>query len=294
MLDEQVAGNKLKSYLIFLLVPGLIVLLIYVFGRIFFPGLLFGSLIAGIVFSLIYVLASYYSSDELILKVVKARPANPKEHKYIINTVEGLCIAAGIPKPEIYIQDSPDINAFATGRNPKDGKICVTTGAIEHLTREELEGVLAHELAHIKNYDILFMSVVVMLIGIISIMSEILLRGAFFGGHKDNDRNGGNVLFIVLGIILAILAPIVARLVQLAISRQREYLADSSGSLLSRNPEGLAKALEKIKKQNTGQMHVNKAVAPLYIANPFDAKSIATLFSTHPSLDERIRRLRER
>lgn len=296
LLEDQSTSNKLKSYLIFLLVPGILVGLVYLAGRIFFPGFTFGILIIGIIISLIYVLISYYNSDELILKVVKAREANEKEHKYIINTVEGLCIAAHIPKPKIYVQESEDINAFATGRNPKDGKICVTTGAIKNLTREELEGVLAHELSHVKNYDILFMSVVIMLIGVISIVSEMMLRGAFFG-HAGSGRNrgggSGNAIFLVIGIILAILAPIVARLVQLAISRKREFLADSSGALLSRNPEGLAKALEKIKNQNSGKMKVNAAVAPLYFENPFSSKHVSALFSTHPDINERIKRLRE-
>ena len=293
LLEDQTTSNKLKSYLIFLLVPGILVALIYLMGQLFFPGFTFGVLSVGIVISLVYVLISYYNSDELILKVVKARPADAKEHKYIINTVEGLCIAANIPKPKIYVQESEDINAFATGRNPKDGKICVTTGAIKHLTREELEGVLAHELSHVKNYDILFMSVVVMLIGVISIVSEMMLRGSFYGA-RDRDRGAGNALFLVLGIILAILAPIVARLVQLAISRKREFLADSSGALLSRNPEGLANALEKIKAHNMGRLKVNPAVAPLYLENPFSAKKVSHWFSTHPDINERIKRLRGR
>ena len=260
LLEDQVSSNKLKSYFVFLLVPSIIVALVYVIGELFFPGASIMLLVVASILSLIYVLISYFNSDELILKIVRARPANEKEHKYIINTVEGLCIAANIPQPKIFIQESEDINAFATGRNPEDGKICVTTGAIKNLTREELEGVLAHELAHIKNYDILFISVVVMLVGVVSILAELLYWRTIFGGSRDEKHPA---LFVV-GILLAILAPFFARLVQLSISRKREFLADSSGALLSRNPEGLAKALEKIKARNKGRLKVNKAVAPLY------------------------------
>lgn len=222
----------------------------------------------------------------MILRVTNAKEASENEYKQYHDLVEGLTISSGVPKPELYIQEKPGINAFATGRKPEDGKICVTTGALEKLDKDELEGVLAHELSHIKNHDILFMTVAVALIGVISILSEMLLHSMWFGADDDAPP-----WLAVAGLALAVLAPISARMVQLAMSRKREYLADASGAEMTRYPEGLASALEKISQQQDGKMKVNKAVSHLYFSNPFSSR--ASFFSTHPPLEKRIERLRE-
>lgn len=288
MLEDQIAWNKRKSYVLLFIVPLILLGLIYVFGSVFVPRMSpFLILSVGIAVSLLYVLFSYYKSDAMVLSVVGAKEADPDTYNKLYDLVEGLKLASGMPMPKIYVQESPDINAFATGRNPEDGKICVTTGALQKLGDEELEGVLAHELAHIQNRDVLFMTLVVALIGVISILSEMFLHGLWFGGDSDNKHP----YLLIAGIALAILAPISARLVQLAVSRKREYLADASGAQMTRYPDGLADALEKIKEQNQG-MKVNRAVSNLYLANPFNARA-QHLLSTHPPLDERIQRLRD-
>ncbi len=286
MLQNQIKWNKRKSYALLFLVPLILLNLIFVSGRIFVPRvspflvLAFGS---GI--SVLYVLFSYFKSDEMILSVVEAEEADKQEYKQLYDLMEGLTISSGMPMPDLYVQDKSQINAFATGRKPEDGKICVTKGALDKLDKDELEGVLAHELAHIKNQDILFMTVAVALIGVVSILSEILLHSMFFGaGDRDTPPWA-----MAVGLALAILAPISARLVQLAMSRKREYLADASGAEMTRYPEGLASALEKISTQNE-KMKVNKSVSHLYFSNPFNSRS---WFSTHPPLEKRVERLRE-
>lgn len=286
MFEDQIRWNKRKSYALLVLVPVILLALIVTTGLVFMPRLdPFVLLSVGIAFSLVYVLFSYYRSDEMILRVVDATEADPDRYRELYDLVEGLTLAAGTEMPTIYVQESPDINAFATGRKPADGKICVTTGALEKLEREELEGVLAHELAHIQNYDVLFMTLVVALIGVISILSEMFLRGLWF-----SDSDDAPPWLVVAGIVLAILAPIAARLAQLAISRKREYLADATGAQYTRYPDGLANALSKIQASNQG-MKVNKAVSSLYFAPPLKKKGRA-LLSTHPPLEERISRLR--
>lgn len=287
MLEDQIKWNRRKSYILLFIVPLILLALIFVSGRVFVPRMSpFLVLAAGSGISVLYVLFSYFKSDEMILSVVGAEKASEQEYSQLHNLMEGLTISSGMPKPELYIQEDDRINAFATGRKPEDGKVCVTTGALEELDKDELEGVLAHELSHIQNQDILFMTVAVALIGMISILSEVLLHSFYFGTDDDAPAwaIGG-------GIALAILAPISARMVQLAMSRKREYLADASGAEMTRYPEGLASALEKIQKQTEPKMDVNKAVSHLYFSNPF--KNKASAFSTHPPLDKRIERLRE-
>jgi len=284
MLEDQIKWNKRKSYLLLFLVPLILLALIFVSGRVFVPRASpFLILALGSGISVLYVLFSYFKSDEMILSVVGAEKASEEDYKQLHDLMEGLTLASGMPKPQLYIQDKPQINAFATGRKPEDGKVCVTKGALENLEKDELEGVLAHELAHIKNQDIMFMTVAVALIGVISILSEILLHSMFFG-HNDDTPPWA----IGLGVLLAILAPISARMVQLAMSRKREYLADASGAEMTRYPEGLAGALEKISSQNE-KMKVNKSVSHLYFSNPFNSRS---WFSTHPPLEKRVERLR--
>jgi heat shock protein HtpX len=285
MLQDQIKWNKRESYALLFLVPLILLGLIYVSGRIFVPGAsTFLILALGSGISVLYVLFSYFKSDEMILEVTGAEKADEQNYSQLHDLMEGLTISSGMPKPELYVQNKPGINAFATGRKPENGKVCVTTGAVEKLDKDELEGVLAHELAHIKNQDILFMTLAVALIGVISILSEILLHSMFFGGNDDAPPWA-----IAAGFALAIIAPISARMVQLAMSRKREFLADASGAEMTRYPGGLADALEKIQRQNSS-MKVNKAVSHLYFSNPFSNK--ASFFSTHPPLEKRIDRLR--
>lgn len=287
MLEDQITWNRRKSYALLFIVPLILLSIIFVTGSLVIPRASpFVILSIGILVSLGYVLFSYFKSDEMILRVTGAEKAEQSEYELYHDLVEGLTISSGVPKPELYIQEKSGINAFATGRKPEDGKICVTTGALEKLDKDELEGVLAHELAHIKNHDILFMTVAVALIGVISIMSEMLLHSMWFGADDDAPP-----WLAVAGLALAILAPISARMVQLAMSRKREYLADASGAKMTRYPEGLASALEKISNQQNQKIKVNKAVSHLYFSNPFSSKK--SFFSTHPPLEKRIQRLRE-
>ena len=231
-----------------------------------------------------------------VISAAGARPANPqnREEKLLIYKVEEMALAAGLPTPKGHVQDSRDINAFATGHNPEDAVICATTGALQQLNTAELEGVIGHEMSHIRNRDILVMTVTVGVVGAIALLAEIALRMLFWGGagRGGGKKGEGNIIIIVIAIIFIILAPIFSRLTYLAISRKREYLADADGAYLTRNPEGLAKALEKIKADFPDDPKGSKTVAPLYIANPFKRALRDSIWSTHPPLDERIRRLR--
>lgn len=240
---------------------------------------------------------AYWKSDSIALAMSRAKPIAREGNEYVYRMIENLSITAGLPAPRIYLIDSPQINAFATGRDPQHAAVAVTTGAIQKLANEELEGVLAHELSHIGNRDILISTVVVVMAGLISILSDIILRATFhgsFGGDRDNRSGGGIVL--LLGLFAAILAPIAATIIQLAVSRRREFLADASGALLTRYPEGLAKALEKIGQDQVPARFAHNGTAHLFIANPFKGKEavsfFAKLFSTHPPLEERIKLLR--
>jgi heat shock protein HtpX len=268
--------------------------LFYLFAQIYDPSLVFLFLIIAVILSTLGTIASYWYSDKIVLSVTKTREPTPLEQEHLSNVVEGLAIAAGIPTPRfIIVQDEANLNAFATGRDPQHAVLAVTSGLLNTMNREELEGVVAHEMSHINNYDIRFASMVAVLVGIVVIAAQIFLRGMMFSGGGGGRRNGGgNIIFLVIGIILAILAPIFTQLIQLAVSRQREYLADASGAYLTRNPEGLASALEKIKQYNTNAQ-VNGAVAHLYFVNPLLPKNAESLFATHPPIDERIKRLRE-
>jgi heat shock protein HtpX len=268
---------------------------IFAVGIFLFGGNILIALIFALPVGIGYVLMMYSVSVKTVLSAAKARPANPKirEEKLLIHRVEEISIAAGLPMPKVYVQDSEYINAFATGRNPSEGIVCVTTGALYKLNQEELTGVISHEMSHIKNYDIRVATVTIAVVGAISLLSEIVFYSMFFGGAGRGGRRDGGGIIVIIALLFAILAPIFARLTYLAISRRREYLADSTGAYLSRNPEGLAKALEKIKKDHPRtKPKGSKTVAPLYISNPFKSQSIRSLWSTHPPIDERIRRLR--
>ncbi len=291
-IQDEITRNKIKSVGLMLVVFLSLIFIGYTIGQIYNPSLAYSFVIIAGIFSILFTFFSYYYSDKMVLASVNARPATKKEHRYLVNVVEELAIAAGIPTPRIYVIDSPEINAFATGRNPEKGIICVTTGMIELLDRAELEGVIAHEMSHIKNYDVRFATLVAVMVGMVVIVAHVFRRSMWFSGGRDRDRKKGGGVLLILGLVFSILAPIFVKLVQLAISRKREYLADSSGGFLTRYPEGLASALEKIKKHNKGKMRVNKAAAPLFIANPFGNFKTSNLFSTHPPIDERIERLR--
>ncbi|MBL7169664.1 MAG: M48 family metallopeptidase [Candidatus Aenigmarchaeota archaeon] len=291
--QDQIVSNKLKSVVLIGLVFLSLIFLGYVIGLFYDPSVVYFFVIIAGVFSILFTFFSYYYSDKIVLASVKARPATKKEHRYLVNVVEELAIAAGIPTPKIYVIDSNEINAFATGRNPQHGVICVTTGMIKLLNRSELEGVVAHEMSHIGNYDIRFATLVAVMVGMVVIIADMFRRSMWYsGGSRDGERKGGSGVLVIVGLVFAILAPLLVKLVQLAISRKREYLADANGGYLTRYPEGLASALEKIKNHNTGRMNVSRAAAPLFIVNPFKGSKVSGLLSTHPDINERIKRLR--
>jgi heat shock protein HtpX len=284
--------NKFKSYFLMFCFSLVIIALGYVFGMIYGGGnsdILMVFMILAFIISIIMALVSFYMGDKAALSISKAYPANRKDHAHYINSVEGLAIAAMIPTPKIYVLPDEAINAFATGRNPENASIAVTEGALKKLNRVELEGVIAHEMGHVKNYDIRLMTITVILVGLIALLSDFFLRSMLFGGG-DSDREI-NPIFLIIGLVLAILAPLIAQLIQLAISRKREYAADATGAILGRHPEGLANALKKIQKDRLETKHASKATAHMYFSYPLKKGFWNNLFSTHPPLDERIRRL---
>mgnify|MGYP001580136347 CR=1 FL=1 len=245
--------------------------------------------------ALIMNVVAYWNSDKIALSMSGAKPIKREQNLYLYRMIENLAITAGLPVPRIYIIDSPQINAFATGRDPKHAAVAVTTGALQKLQNEELEGVLAHELSHIGNRDILVSTVVVVLAGVIAIVSDWALRISFFGKHGDDDRGGGGAALLIV-LVAAILAPLASTLIHMAVSRKREYLADASGALLTRYPDGLANALEKIGNDHSHLEHAHNATAHLFISSPFKGKEgaswLARLFMTHPPLADRIKILR--
>lgn len=254
-------------------------------------GFVFAALLAGGM-----TVLSYYGGDRIALWTSGAVPVTKRDAPLLYRTVENLAITAGLPTPRVYRIPDPAINAFATGRDPAHASVAVTTGALERLTNEELEGVLAHELSHVKNYDIRVLTVVIVLVGMIALLSDWLLRVRWYGGSGHREERGGNAgaVLLAVGVILALVAPLIAELIKLAVSRRREYLADASGALLTRYPEGLARALEKIGAAAQPMLRANTATAHLFIANPFGTRRqwFTHLFSTHPPLKDRIRVLR--
>ena len=282
---DQISRNKMKSFVLIFVIFLVFVALGYVISMAFDPGLFFVIMIISIVVSLLYILLSYYNSDKIAVASVGAKVASRQEYKQYYSVVEGLTIASGMPMPKLYIMQSSQINAFASGRDPKHSVVCVTTGALEKLNKQELEGVLAHELSHVSNYDIRYMTLVTVMVGMIAIISEIFLRSLWFKSSDDNGK--GNAIFIIIGVVLAILAPIIVQLVQLAISRKREYTADASAVKFTRYPAGLIGALKKIKDENEPEStkKISKAMAPMFFVNPFRIKELT---STHPPLNKRI------
>lgn len=284
---DEVRNNKIKTVFLFIGFFAFIFLLAIAIKYIFnFTG--FGILFIAGVIAIVYAIIGYYLGDKIVLATSRAREADEKKHIYLINLVEGLSLSAGIPKPKIYIIEDKSPNAFATGRNPKHSSLAVTTGLLEIMNRQELEGVIAHEISHIQNRDIQVMTVVSVLFGIVSITSDIALRGFLFGG---SDRDNKNPLGLILAIVLVVLAPLFAFIIKMAMSRNREYLADSSAAKLTRYPQGLASALRKISGVNQPVKSASKGTAHLYIANPLSSGGMANMFSTHPPIEERVKRL---
>jgi len=249
-------------------------------------------LIVAVTISIVMSLGSYWYSDKIVLAMSKAREIKKSDHPELYRLVENLCITAGLPLPKIYIINEQAPNAFATGRNPEHAVVAVTQGLLDKLERSELEGVIAHELSHIGNRDILLQTVVVILVGLVVLLSDWFLRWSFFGGRRDREGGQLGMIMAIAGIVLAILSPLIAVLLQLAISRKREFLADASGALLTRYPEGLARALEKISSDQTPLKAANKATAHMYINNPFKGKQIKKAFMTHPPVEKRLQALR--
>jgi len=291
---SQMQSNIARSYLFMGVFVVFIVGLAYVFGQAFGYGDAFVG--TAVFIAVLSSFISYFFGDSIVLAMAGARPAN-RTHDFDLFTVtENVSLAAGTPMPKLYVIPDMAMNAFATGRDPKHAVVCVTSGLVEKLERRELEGVVAHEVSHIKNYDIRFMAIVAVLAGTIAYASDLFIRNLWMGGDRDRDDRNDSGIFMILGIALALISPLIATLIQFAISRKREYLADASGALVTRYPEGLARALEKISKDPRVLKTASNATAHLFIANPFKNKRshawFSTLFNTHPPVAERIRILR--
>lgn len=283
---DAIEQNKRNSFLLIFLVVFIFLALVWIISEVFNYGMC--GYFLGFVLLIFYLLTAYYAGDKVILALNRAKEIRHEDNPYIYNVVEGLALAAGIPVPKVYLIDDPFPNAFATGRDPQHAAIAVTSGLLKTMNREELAGVLAHEISHIANYDIRFMMLTVALVGAIGLLSEIFVRAFVWGGGGERKKGGGLVL---IGLLFMIIAPIAAFFVRMAISREREYLADANAAKLTRYPEGLASALEKIKQYPYEMQNANQTTASLYIADPF--KEAAGLFASHPPIDDRINRLRK-
>ncbi len=294
---DQVSGNIFKTWLIMFLFSMFTVAVVYIIARGFGYGEVGGLGIVGFALIMAGVMnfISYFWSDKIVLGVSRAKPVAEKDNKELYRLVENLCIASGLPFPKIYTIEDSATNAFATGRDPKHAAICFTSGILQKLNKQELEGVTAHELSHVGNRDTLLMAVVSVLVGTIALLADFFMRSMWYGGRDRDSR--GNQLFMILAIVAAILAPIVATLIQLAVSRRRELLADASGVLLTRYPEGLISALQKISSDREPLEAANRGTAHLYIVNPLKGKDVAgfmaNLFNTHPPIEARIKALQE-
>ena len=301
---NQIDQNKSNTRILMYLFVFFVAIIGYVFGLAWAGSN--GQEAIGImgivgIIAIFYAFISYYAAGKMTLAISHAKKIKKRDNPRLYRTVENLCIASGLPTPTIYLIDDTALNAFATGRDPNHAAVAITKGLLDKLDKVELEGVMAHELSHVKNYDIRLQSITVALIGLIALLSDIFLRSIFYGGGRRRSSNKGSgkgqMILLLIGIILAILAPIIAKLMHLAISREREYLADASGALITRYPEGLARALEKISADHEPLEAANKATAHLYISNPLrnekGMKWLNKMFSTHPPAEERIARLRK-
>jgi heat shock protein HtpX len=302
-LYERIASNVRKSWALIGVFSAFVVLIGWFFGQ--YLGIGFWGLGGAVIFSILMTWGSYFGSAKIALSMSKAQPAGLTEYAQLHNIVEGLCLAAGMPKPGVYIVKDSAPNAFATGRNPEHSAIAVTTGLLEKMSRDELEGVIAHELSHVKNRDTLVMTLAVTLVGVIVLLADWMIRAMFWGGGRDNDsRSGLGLPLAIIGIVLLLVAPLVAKIMQFAISRQREFLADADGVMLTRHPDGLVNALEKLRGDQTVVKSGSRATAHLWIESPIptnaaDARQgkgkgawLNRLFETHPPLDDRIAALR--
>jgi heat shock protein HtpX len=295
-LYRAISSNKRNSFFITVAITAFLIVLGYLLGT--YWGSSYAGVAIAFLLALVMSLSAYYTGDKMVLAVSRAKRIEKQDAPQLFNVIEELSIAAGLPMPAVYVIDDTAPNAFATGRDPKHASVAITTGLLQKLNRDELQGVMAHELSHVGNRDILYATMVGILVGSIAMMSDFFLRSFFWGGgrRRRSSSDGGavGVILIVVAIVLAILAPICARLLQLAVSRQREYLADASAAKLTRYPEGLASALEKISNDKEVLEVANRATQHLYIVNPIKPfeKRAANLFSTHPPIQDRIARLR--
>lgn len=291
---DEIASNQRRTY----------VLLFFFFVLVTFLGIIIGAMYGStyfgvglaVVIGIIYFLFSYYAGANAVLTMTGAHEATKPKYTHLINTVEGLSIAAGLPKvPAVYVIEDSALNAFATGRDPQHASVAVTTGLLERLNKLELEGVLAHEISHIKNFDIRVMLLASVMVGLTVLLSDFLLRSFLWGSHgNDREKGSGTAILIVVGLALAILSPLIGELMKLAVSRKREFLADASGAMLTRYPKGLADALRKIKEDPDPLVDkANRATAHLFISTPFRKTkgTFTNLFSTHPDINERIKKL---
>ena len=292
---KDIAKNKQKTWALLSIFLVIVIGVGFVFSRAYpeYPYIL----PIAVIFSILSSWGSYFFSDKIVLALSKAKEIKKRDNPYVYRLVENLAITSGVSMPRVYIIEDTAMNAFATGRNPKHAAVALTRGIIDRLENEELQGVIAHELSHVKNYDILLQTLVVTLVGIIALMADFFLRMTWFSGGRRRDREHGGgqaqAIFLIIGIVFAILAPLAATLIQLAISRKREFLADADGALLTRYPEGLARALEKISHDTEPLEVANRATAHLYIANPLKGRHILGLLSTHPPIEDRVRILRQ-
>ena len=296
MILKAVRSNKIESF--FIVLGFIVIVALVIYFVCYYMDLGPYSVIIAMAFSIISSFITYYNCDKLVLAMNNARPANSQEDQLLTSVMDGLVIASGLPKPKLYVVDDPSPNAFATGRNPEHAVICVTTGLLQIMDKYELEGVLAHELSHVKNYDILLSTVVSVFAGFIVMVSDFIFRFGFRGRRSSSNDEGDfakyKIILYLVGLIFLILSPIVTKIIRLAVSRKREFLADATSVEFTRNPKGLISALRKLDSDTSSMSHISKATAHMYINDPSSKtrmKKKSTLFSTHPSIDERIARL---
>jgi heat shock protein HtpX len=296
LLDWQ-AANRRASWVLGAFMMALLAAIGYLVALAIDPGAAVTFVVIAVALAAGQSLAAYWFSDRLALAVSGARPATKDEHRYLVNVTEAVAIGAGLPTPKLYVIDSPAPNAFATGRDPRHGAIAVTRGLIELLDRQELEGVIAHEMAHVKNYDIRFASMLAATVGAIVLLRDVILRGLRFGGRsrRSSSSSGGGkgqAIAMILLVALLVLAPVLATLLKLAVSRRREYLADATGAYITRNPDGLASALTKLRDYGGAPLQVSEGVQHMYFTNPVKRLNAAVWLATHPPIDDRIARLK--
>lgn len=306
-MHQQIISNKRKTVMFLFLVALLVGAVGFFVGEIVGQGdRIISVLFFGIALfvSVLSSFVSYFYSDRMVLKMAGAIPVDKNQEPYLYNTIEGVAMAAGIPTPKMYIIENPVPNAFATGRNPEHGVVAVTRGLLNILNREELEGVIAHEIAHIKNYDVLYATILTVVVGVLVFISRMATRTLFYSGGRTRNRKsssqkgGQNIIFVIIGIVFIIVAPIFAQMIQFSMSRNREYLADASAASFLGYPLGLASALNKLREKNTPQIAKanafdNNAITALCIINPLKSNKVSNIFSTHPPLEERIQRLKQ-